>query len=282
MEDNQFFFKSAKVAADYRLHLQNVFNKYKQFGGEFESDEEEEKEEKGVEEQKEEVEERKEEMDDRKEDGKKEVDDKEDGKKKEEGAGGWKVDGGRWWKRKRDHRSQTPTITLQVTSDPGKVGVAPETPTPQKTPTAKQEANSKQEVTPQRQRNVSTSSSKRAHSSSPRETSPAQEALHVSPIQMHITGGGGGGGAGHDTGWREMSGNIMSSRGLGDMDRGRRAVSEDLSGSQVELSYEEVWLNSEQQVDCLDPIKHQGISVLFSNTCHDRQKHQQRPCLPPW
>ncbi len=28
MEDNAFFFKSAKVAADYRLHLQNVFNKY--------------------------------------------------------------------------------------------------------------------------------------------------------------------------------------------------------------------------------------------------------------
>lgn len=33
MEDNNFFFKSAKVAADYRLHLQNVFNKYKQFDG---------------------------------------------------------------------------------------------------------------------------------------------------------------------------------------------------------------------------------------------------------
>lgn len=44
MEDNNFFFKSAKVAADYRLHLQNVFNKYKEFENE-EADKEEEEEE---------------------------------------------------------------------------------------------------------------------------------------------------------------------------------------------------------------------------------------------
>ncbi len=36
-----------------------------------------------------------------------------------------------------------------------------------------------------------------------------------------------------------------------------------------------------QQVDCLDPLNHQGISILFSSTCHDGQKHQL-PCVPPW
>ncbi len=36
-----------------------------------------------------------------------------------------------------------------------------------------------------------------------------------------------------------------------------------------------------RQVDCLDPCNHQGISILFSSTCHDGQKHQL-PCVPPW
>ena len=40
-EDNSFFFKSAKRATDYRLLLQNVFNKYKQFEIELEEEEEE-------------------------------------------------------------------------------------------------------------------------------------------------------------------------------------------------------------------------------------------------
>ena len=37
-EDNSFFFKSAKLATDYRLLLQNVFNKYKQFEIELEKE----------------------------------------------------------------------------------------------------------------------------------------------------------------------------------------------------------------------------------------------------
>ena len=31
----------------------------------------------------------------------------------------------------------------------------------------------------------------------------------------------------------------------------------------------------------MDPIKHQSISILFSSTCHDGQRHQL-PCVPPW
>jgi 1-phosphatidylinositol-3-phosphate 5-kinase len=30
----------------------------------------------------------------------------------------------------------------------------------------------------------------------------------------------------------------------------------------------------------MDPINHQNISILFSSTCHDRQRHQL-PCVPP-
>ena len=50
-EDNNFFFKSAKLATNYRLLLQNVFNKYKQFEIELEEEEaaEEEEEEEGEE-----------------------------------------------------------------------------------------------------------------------------------------------------------------------------------------------------------------------------------------
>ena len=40
-EDNSFFFKSAKFATNYRLLLQNVFNKYKQFEVELEEEEDE-------------------------------------------------------------------------------------------------------------------------------------------------------------------------------------------------------------------------------------------------
>ncbi len=40
-EDNSFFFLSARVAADYRLHLKNVFNKYDRFGADSEREEEE-------------------------------------------------------------------------------------------------------------------------------------------------------------------------------------------------------------------------------------------------
>lgn len=40
------------------------------------------------------------------------------------------------------------------------------------------------------------------------------------------------------------------------------------------------WLISYLHVDCLDPCNHQGISIVFSSTCHDGQKHQI-PCVPP-
>ena len=111
----------------------------------------------------------------------------------------------------------------------------------------------------------------------PSTSTPPPYIKTSSPAPPELTGSGGGG-----RGWREGSGGrIHSGTGtLEDIDKGARALSEERFP--LELGYEEVWLNSEQQTDCLDPIKHQGVSVLFSNTCHDRQKHQLRPCLPPW
>jgi len=42
-----------------------------------------------------------------------------------------------------------------------------------------------------------------------------------------------------------------------------------------------LFILSSQQADCLSPVNHQGIAILFSSTCHDGQKHQL-PCVPPW
>ena len=103
------------------------------------------------------------------------------------------------------------------------------------------------------------------------------------PSDLSCSGRGYGSSGGGGGGWREGSGTRIHSGTvtLEDMDGNPpRAGSEERFA--MEMGYEEVWLNAEQQTDCMDPIKHQGISVLFSNTCRDRQKHQQRPCLSPW
>ena len=87
---------------------------------------------------------------------------------------------------------------------------------------------------------------------------------------------------------------------LEDFDRSSRGNAETEDDYHGDLNYE-AWLAADevkyacvcvcvyirndifllQQLDCFDPIKHQGISILFSNTSHDGLKHQD-PCVPPW
>ena len=216
MEDNNFFFKSAKVAADYRLHLQNVFNKYKQFEMEDDEEEEEEEERVGV---------------DR-------------GESEERTTGG--TDEG---------ITAVSAASVEVGVASTSVGGGDET----------AESGSKIETgsaTDQKQE------TRRKRPSSREGTPPKgnRDEHHRSPV---LTDSGGGGR------WRGTRTGTFE-----DIDRGARAASEEVCPE--ELGYDEIWLNTDQQTDCLDPIKHQGISVLFSNTCGDRQKHQPRPCLPPW
>jgi hypothetical protein len=208
MEDNDFFFKSAKVAANYRLHLQNVFNRYQQFEWEEEEEEKEEEEEE-----------------------KDEVDAGEDTIGEEE-MGMVSIE-----------------VTVVDTTVAGDEMLESG---------LKSEEKSKSDVTQE------TTNEKAS-----REGTPSRKERHRSP---HLMDSGSSGGGGRWRGTRTGT--------LEDIDKGSRPVSEEVNPQ--DLGYDEIWLNTDQQTDCLDPNKHQGISVLFSNTCGDRQKHQQRPCLPPW
>lgn len=214
-EDNNFFFKSAKVAVNYRLHLQNVFNRFKENEGEGEGEGEEEEPVEGM---------------------------------GDQGVSCVVVGNGVGDNVETQHAVTTPQLPTDVNGGVASVGVAKEDGPPQST------------------------EARRGTGSFVGGTTGTVTTSHESsPLKDEVRG-------------KSRSGSCKVRTGtLEDMDRGVRGVSEEYDkGCGLGSGCDDIWLGNELQADCLDPIKHQGISVLFSNTCKDRQKNQLRPCLPPW
>ena len=237
-EDNSFFFHSAKVAADYRLHLQNLFNKYKQFEDELEEDDDE--------------------AEDIKEEGK-------GGKRK-------KRKKKHWWKGKsKDTQAGTPPITDALSPpkpNPGNVGVVPDgsdvtTTTPSviysqnstdsmireaaKESSMNSSQSSSSQPLPKETAKESSMNGSQSSSSQPLPKGTAKESSMNSslsspsqPRPKDVRT------ASSDSAGSEF-GTKFRTRNLEDMDKGVKNEMDDIDECRdIELSYNEMWLNSDQ------------------------------------